>query len=198
MGQHRRELPKGVRTRIWLMELLKPRGKVCLSLGCGRGRFLRRYATEGAKTVIGVDLNRENLKHCHATTEAELLRCDIEKLALRSGTIDVLECVATIEHLPNPKEAVREMSRVVKTRNGLIFISWNYYRWIRAFRSRHIAYRLVLTIRDAMCRLIPAPKGETLPEICLDSETTGSTATAAFLTGQSQTFWTRQIWLRFS
>jgi hypothetical protein len=45
--------PKAARTLSLCMDIMKPNGKVCLSLGCGLGRFLRAYIARGAKLVIG-------------------------------------------------------------------------------------------------------------------------------------------------
>jgi len=41
-----------VERRKLVMEISKPRGKACLSLGCGLGRFLRDYAKHGANVVF--------------------------------------------------------------------------------------------------------------------------------------------------
>ena len=86
--------PKGPkeRTLSLSMDILKPKGKMCLSLGCGLGRFLRAYIARGAKLVIGADLNMDNLFKCKQT-EANLVRCDIECLPIRSNSIEAMECV---------------------------------------------------------------------------------------------------------
>ena len=50
--------------RKLIIGLTKPKGNVCLSLGCGLGRFLRGYVKYEAKIVVGLDINRENLERC--------------------------------------------------------------------------------------------------------------------------------------
>jgi len=86
---------------------VKPKGKVCLSLGCGWGRFLRAYSENGAKIVIGIDINKENILKCKNT--AELVLGDIENLPFRRNVIDVMECVATMEHIARPEAVVNDV-----------------------------------------------------------------------------------------
>lgn len=140
-------------TRIYMMRVMKPRGKVCASLCCGWGRFLRDYYGNGAKSVIGVDLNTNNLKICKQTG-ANLIRADLENLPIRDAMIECAECVAVMGHLENPGRAAREIRRVISSA-GTTFITWNNYNWMRVFFQPEIRLRLLLAARDIVCDMFP-------------------------------------------
>lgn len=140
-------------SRIYMMRTMKPRGKVCASLCCGLGRFLRDYYVNGAKEVVGVDLNINNLKICKKTG-ADLVRADLEDLPIRDRVIDCAECVAVMGHLENPSKAAKEIRRVISS-TGVTFISWNNYNWTRVFFQPEIRLRLLLAARDIICDMLP-------------------------------------------
>jgi len=139
--------PGAQETLALSMAIMQPDGKVCLSLGCGLGRFLSAYARRNAKLLIGADINVENLRRCKQTS-ANVIRCDIERLPIRNSSMEVMECVATVEHLPNPLELMREMCRV-STRNAVCFVTWVSYDWFRAPR------RKLLAVRDMVFDALP-------------------------------------------
>jgi ubiquinone/menaquinone biosynthesis C-methylase UbiE len=136
------------------MDMMQPRGKVCLSLGCGLGRFLRAYIGGGAKLAIGADLNVDNLLKCKQTG-ADLVRCDIERLPIRGNSIEAMECVATVEHLPHPKRLVEEIRRT-SANKGISFVTWVSFDWSRALTDPEIGERLLMKVRDAIFDLLPA------------------------------------------
>jgi 2-polyprenyl-3-methyl-5-hydroxy-6-metoxy-1,4-benzoquinol methylase len=134
------------RTRSVIMNITKPQGKSCLSLGCGWGRFLKSYLEKGGRQVVGADINRSNLLICKRVG-ADLVLCDIENLPFKSDVFDVMECMATMEHIDEPTVVMKEMRRV-STNLGNVFISWPYFNWIRAFHDPALRNRLILAIRD--------------------------------------------------
>jgi len=150
-----KESLSAIRTRAYMMKIMKPRGKVCLSLACGWGRFLRDYLEKGGKIVVGADINEENLVKCK-NVGVELVLCDIENLPFRNNIIDAMECVATMEHLVYPGKIVKEMRRIINEARGTAFISWVYYNWLKALYDRKSAVRLFWRVRDLICDLVPA------------------------------------------
>jgi ubiquinone/menaquinone biosynthesis C-methylase UbiE len=135
------------------MDMMQPKGKVCLSLGCGLGRFLRAYIGRCAKLVIGADLNMDNLFKCKQTG-AYLVRCDIERLPIRGNSIEAMECVATVEHLPHPGRLVEEIRRI-SANNGISFVTWVSFDWSRALTDPVTRHRLLWKVRDAIFDLLP-------------------------------------------
>ena len=146
------------RTRNLIMNYAKPYGKNCLSLGCGHGRFLKSYIEKGAKQVVGADINRSNLSICK-NYSADIVLCDIENLPFRSNCFDIIECVATMEHIEQPILVLKEAKRVL-TEKGQLFVTWAFFSWVRIFKDHELRVRLVLTLRD----LIPDQIGEKMSQ----------------------------------
>lgn len=145
--------PRAARTLALSMDMMRPKGKVCLSLGCGLGRFLRAYVGGGAKLAIGADLNMDNLFKCKQTG-AYLVRCDIERLPIRGNSIEAMECVATVEHLPHPERLVEEIRRI-SANDGVSFVTWVSFDWSRALTDPETRNRLLMKVRDAIFDLLP-------------------------------------------
>ena len=132
--------------RNFMMEYSSPRGKTCLSLGCGLGRFLNAYIKHGSNFVVGVDLNRQNLLYCKRYRPL-LVLADVQNLPFNQKTFDVIDCEAVTCHLPNPEEALKEIERVSKWK-AVSFVDWHNYRWINFYKSKTIRFRLIFYIRD--------------------------------------------------
>lgn len=137
------------------MEASKPRGKACLSLGCGLGRFLRDYAKYGAKIVVGLDINRGNLKRCREIG-VDLVLGDIENLPFQDNTFDVSDCMATMSHIARPIKAMKENSRILKQNDSLSFVTWHHYKWTMFLTSPPVRRRYVRYIRDLIANIVPA------------------------------------------
>ncbi|TRO51986.1 class I SAM-dependent methyltransferase [Candidatus Bathyarchaeota archaeon] len=135
-----------VERRFYMMQYSKPKGKNCLSLGCGLGRFVKDYIAHKASLVVGVDLNKHNLLYCKKY-EAALVLADVQNLPFKSGTFGIIDCEAVTCHLPNPEKALKEIKRISK-HNAASFVDWHIYRWIDFHKSRTIRFRIVFYIRD--------------------------------------------------
>jgi len=75
--------------------------------------------------IIGVDISAEALKIAKTILSAknvEFIRADINKLPFRDSLFDLIISLGVIEHLHNPKTAVREMEQVLK-KDGVLFIT---------------------------------------------------------------------------
>lgn len=144
---------KAARTLSFGMDIMEPSGKVCLSLGCGLGRFLRAYSARGAKLVIGADLNRENLFICKQTG-AYLVRCDIECLPIRGNSIEAMECVATVEHLPHPEKLIKEIRRI-SAKNSISFVTWVSFDWSKVLTDSEVRIRFLYYLWDAVFDSLP-------------------------------------------
>lgn len=109
-----------------------------LDVGCGTGLVTRRIKGD---LVVGLDINRWNLMRAreHAPKVDPIIG-DAENMPIKSDVVDTIICTQTIEHLPNPQRAIREMARTLKS-NGKIIGTvpskspiWKY----RRFLSSHI------------------------------------------------------------
>jgi SAM-dependent methyltransferase len=105
-------------------------------LGCGHGDTLTLLHAAGFSDLVGVDFNlswririRQLLSMKRARTLSvpyRLVRADIIRTGLESGTCDAVVCVSTIEHGVNLEAFVHEAVRLLRP-SGILFISTDYW-----------------------------------------------------------------------
>ena len=98
-------------------------GSRVLDVGCGTGvltRLAAKRASNGAH-FLGVDLSDGLLAKARALSLAEGLdrhlefrKSDAEALELADASVDAVLSVYALRHFPNPRQALREMLRVVR------------------------------------------------------------------------------------
>ena len=96
-----------------------------LELGAGdglQGRLLARYA----KRVLCTDLNDDRLQRVDDPKVAYEV-CDAEALSYDSGRFDLVYSSNLLEHLPNPAQALSEMSRVLRDDGVMVHIVPNRF-----------------------------------------------------------------------
>lgn len=100
-----------------------------LDLGCGPG-VLIEYAVKYGWDYIGLDLSLYNLRT--ANGGAKMVNGDMEKLPFKNDVFSFISAMGAIEYVPNWRQCVREMIRVVKP-GGFILVSlpnkYSPYRW---------------------------------------------------------------------
>ncbi len=118
--------------RLVLEHLIPVAGKRVLEIACGRGGFARMLALRGA-LVCGADFSERALQIAQARRNGadgiylNYTQADAEKLPYCDKSFDVVISCETIEHLPHPTEALREMARVCRT-DGLLYLTTpNYF-----------------------------------------------------------------------
>src|SRR5262249_43984966 len=95
-----------------LVEMLSPRDRRVLDVGCGTGQLVARIRDRFPNIqVCGLDLSAGMLRQagCRAATEeGGLLRVqgDSERLPLASNTFDAITCCHSFHHYPNPRRVV--------------------------------------------------------------------------------------------
>lgn len=105
-----------------------------LDVGCGTGAtldaILRAHPDASA---WGVDLStrmialaRERLAGLgeRAGGAVDLQVADAEHLPLRNDAVDLVVCVDSLHHYPDPSAALREMRRVTRPGGGLVIGEW--------------------------------------------------------------------------
>lgn len=89
---------------------IKPQKKTTLlDVGCGNGFFTYHFAK--LYNVTGLDFSKRMLK---INPHYKLVHGDAENLPFDNNTFDIVFCSDLLHHLKKPKEAIREMKRVVK------------------------------------------------------------------------------------
>lgn len=102
-----------------------PSGCVWLDMGCGHqmfADFMRGQEAElaaRARHLVGIDLDFEGMLKNRTITD--LVYGDIGRLPFPDATFDVVTANMVTEHLPNPRETLMEVSRVLRPGGWLIF-----------------------------------------------------------------------------
>lgn len=113
-------------------------GKSLLDVGCGMGKFLRLATEMGLKTS-GIDISEvANKAARNNSPDSEILSGLGEELPWQDNLFDYLVCLGSLEHFYRPKDAIREMARVLKP-DGLAcilvpnsyFIGFVLLAWLR-------------------------------------------------------------------
>lgn len=106
-------------------------GQTVLFVGAGNGseviRLLEQYPSKDLQ-AIAVDLSHQALNRCRrrAARRGYLIQAfqmDAQRLAFADGQFDRLLCVHTMDFLPDPSAAARELIRVLK-RGGEFVVSF--------------------------------------------------------------------------
>ena len=124
-----------------VQEYLGPvRGKRVLEVACGRGGFVRLLASQGANVVgadfspVALEIAAGKLTNRTADNSAALSQADAQQLPFADNSFDAVISCETIEHLPEPVAAVREMARVCKPSGFLYLTTPNYFNFMGLYR----------------------------------------------------------------
>jgi SAM-dependent methyltransferase len=112
-----------------------------LEIGAGRGGFSAWLArTYRSANVLAVDFSpvavAKAREHARSRGLANLRFevGDIQQIAHRSGSFDVVISCETVEHVPDPRRALREMARVLAAGGRLLLTTPNYLGLIGLYR----------------------------------------------------------------
>ena len=113
-----------------VLKYLKPKKKEkILDLGCGRGFYVKameKYTDE----IVGVDINREAVKKA---VSQKVIYGDATNLNFNSNTFDKIYSLHTIEHIPDLKKFLKEVSRILKAEGIIVLVyPWELIRGIQA------------------------------------------------------------------
>lgn len=125
------------------LAMLEPQpGDYVLDVGCGTGNFTRAIARRlrsGEGLAVGLDLSApmvqraEQLRRSELLTTARYVRGDAHRLPFVDGVFDAVHCAASLQLMPEPERALREMERVLKPGGRLVLATFirSPRKWLR-------------------------------------------------------------------
>lgn len=115
--------------KIYKCLLPKIKNKVVLDLGCGTGKFMKKFYKEALK-YYGLDLSNEQLKIAKnkvKSNNVQFICCSAENIPLPENSIDVIIStwvLGTILEVDRRNKVLDEMKRVLKN-DGSIYLVEN-------------------------------------------------------------------------
>ncbi len=141
-------------------EFLSERSGLLLDLPCGSGR-LNAVIRQRAPT-IGADISRPMLRFAAKDPEFRGVRSDVFNLAFRDSAFSSVVCLRLSFHYPDLTSLLRELSRVTRPGQQILFDTLNRYsvRWLIAglynlYRGQR-ATRVVFRSREQVEQAIRA------------------------------------------
>jgi SAM-dependent methyltransferase len=106
---------------------LNPRST--LDAGCGEGETIERLAPLLGDRVSAIDISSYSVdRAAERLPEVDVSRGSVTELPFPDDSFDLVLCLEVIEHLDDPRRAVRELARVARRD---IVVSVPYEPWFR-------------------------------------------------------------------
>ncbi|MGZ5146197.1 MAG: class I SAM-dependent methyltransferase [Burkholderiales bacterium] len=117
-------------------------GRRILDIGCGRGDFSCWLARQlnGSAHLVAADFSSTAVSMAREYARSEALAVewqvmDIQNIGYADASFDVIFSFETIEHVPYPGRAVRELARVLKPGGTLFLTTPNYMNAMGLYRG---------------------------------------------------------------
>lgn len=105
-----------------LKEIMKDKKNAkLLDVGCGIGTFLKLAREEGFETY-GTEISEYACKYVKDNLKINVFRGNLEEANFPTAFFDVVTVWHTLEHIPDPKATLEEISRILKG-NGLLVVA---------------------------------------------------------------------------
>lgn len=108
-------------------------GAEVLEIGCGRGGYALRLWQSGPRRLVSADFSPVAVRKAsdflasRGGGAVETRVEDITQMSFADSSFDVAICCETIEHVPDPTAAVRELARVLRPGGSLLLSTPNYF-----------------------------------------------------------------------
>jgi len=120
------------------------RGRNILDVGCGTGGISVAFAEEGGN-VVGVDSGSTNLLNIKIAsarakeekTDIAFICGDAQRMPFRETTFNVILCNDVIEHIAEPRELAKEVSRALKPHGILYLTAPNKFSLPNIYKDSH-------------------------------------------------------------
>ena len=111
-----KELLRKVRFRphSWTLERISQGSKRLLDLGCGNGAKLFEFVQRGYD-VWGVDVGTDAIRICqNILPQGHFIQRELQETGLPDAHFDYIRIDNALEHVPNPREVIRECYRLLR------------------------------------------------------------------------------------
>lgn len=140
-------------------------GSSILDIGCGSGLISIELALRGARTVVGIDIDKNAVKSGNAMKNAlglnnvEFIAIDArEGLPFHDGAFDIVLLIDVIEHIPDPSVVLKEASRVLHVGGKVVisvptprypkFFGYDFHREIGHVRDGYEISEITMILKD--------------------------------------------------
>jgi len=106
---------------IWQLSKLKVTEKTLLDFGCGKGQFIYKALKYGWK-VKGIETAKNRAKYGINEYGLDISTCEYRTGLVDGAPFNVITLFHVLEHLPRPKELLRELIDNNLTQNGYLVI----------------------------------------------------------------------------
>ncbi|HEY6191519.1 MAG TPA: glycosyltransferase family 9 protein [Bacteroidota bacterium] len=96
-----------------------------LDIGCAWGGFLH-LAKESGFEVFGVEISRPNVQFANEQLGIPVFGGELDKAGYKDDFFDVVTAIHAFEHLPQPRAAVSEIHRILKSGGAFLCIVPNF------------------------------------------------------------------------
>jgi ubiquinone/menaquinone biosynthesis C-methylase UbiE len=115
--------------------IMKEEYESIIDVGCGDGILLKEIEQNcqiknNSLLLIGMDISELRLRRTIKRTSAKVCNADAENLPFRGQQFDLTICGEVIEHVPNPENVIKELSRITRP-GGKLLISIPVACWQR-------------------------------------------------------------------
>lgn len=117
------------------------RGANVLEIGCGRGGLAQWMEAGDPTAYVAADFSWSAVSKANGLNGSfSTEQADVMSIPHPDGSFDIVISCETIEHVTDPRLAVREMARVLRPAGRLLLTTPNYFNLMGLFR----AYRRVV------------------------------------------------------
>lgn len=130
------------------MQALAVPGKTVLDVGCGGGFLTEAFAKDG-HNVVGIDPSANSIAAAREHAALSGLSIDYrvgsgECLPFPDSSFDIVSCCDVLEHVHDPNQVIREISRTLKTGGVFLYDTVNrtvtsWILLIKLWQDWHIA-----------------------------------------------------------
>ncbi|MDO9034020.1 MAG: class I SAM-dependent methyltransferase [Methanoregula sp.] len=99
--------------------LLGPEKRI-LEIGCGSGALLSKIKPH-VREAVGAELNKDFVSFIRNDLGITAYAQDVNTMDIPDGSFDIILCIMTLDHLPNPARTIATMKRLLKP-DGTIYL----------------------------------------------------------------------------